>query len=294
MATLRETRTRISSVRNISKITQAMRMVAAAKLRRAEESIRSARPFARQLEKILFNIAKGETDFVHPFLEKRTSVNSVLLIVISSDRGLCGAFNANLMRLVGTRSALLRKDKPNVDISVVTVGKRAINSMRRTKEKILAEFPDVFNKLDYSVAVELSHIAVNAFTTGHADRIEIIHNEFVSIIRQEVKVLQLLPIEPAVVKSETTKEANIDYIFEPTRALLDAILPLYLNAQVWRTLLDSNAAEHGARMMAMDNATTNARDLIKALQLMYNRERQAAITKEMLEIVGGAEALSST
>ncbi len=271
-----------------------MRMVAAAKLRRAEEAIRSARPFARQLEKILFNIAKAETDFVHPFLEKRASVNSVLLIVISSDRGLCGAFNANLMRVVGTRNVLLRKDNPNVDISVVTVGKRAINSMRRTKEKILAEFPDVFSKLDYSVAVELSHIAVNAFTAGRADRIEIIHNEFVSIIRQEVKVLQLLPIEPTVVKSEATKEANIDYIFEPTRALLDAILPLYLNSQVWRTLLDSNAAEHGARMMAMDNATTNARDLIKALQLMYNRERQAAITKEMLEIVGGAEALSST
>lgn len=269
-------------------------MVAAAKLRRAEEAIKSARPFTRQLEKILFNIAKAETDFVHPFLEKRSSINSVLLIVISSDRGLCGAFNANLMRAVGMRIALLRKDNPNVAVSVVTVGKRSINSMRRTQEKILAEYPDVFAKLDYSVAVELADIAANAFMAGRADRVEIIHNEFVSIIRQEVKVLQLLPIEPTVVMSNAAIEANIDYIFEPTRELLDAILPLYLKSQVWRTMLDSSAAEHGARMMAMDNATTNARDLIKSLQLMYNRERQAAITKEMLEIVGGAEALSGT
>ena len=292
MATLRETRTRITSVRNTSKITQAMRMVAAAKLRRAEEAMRSARPYATQLQKILRNLAAAESDFVHPLFEERKTISSVLLIIVSSDRGLCGAFNTNLLRTATHRIALLRKENPDVKVTVIPVGRRAVGSLKRAKESILAEFPDVFLKLEYPTATTLTEIATDNFLSGKSDRVEVIHNEYVSVIRQEVKVLQLLPIVPTAMQDAEKSTQRVDYIFEPSRAFLDAILPQYLNAQVWRTLLDSNAAEQASRMMAMENATKNARDLITSLQLMYNRVRQATITKEMLEIVGGAEALS--
>lgn len=294
MATLRETRTRITSVRNTSKITQAMRMVAAAKLRRAHDAITSARPFAQQLQKILGNLAAAETDFVHPFFESRAEVRSVLVIAVSSDRGLCGAFNTNLLRATTLRLAALKKQHPDAAITIIPVGRRAVSALRKRSEEIVREYPDIFLKLDFSTAKDIAEYSADAFLGGRADRVEIIYNEFVSVIRQEQKVLQLLPIAPSIGEEAQKATTVVDYIFEPTRAdILDQLLPIYLNMQVWRTLLESNAAEQAARMMAMENATSNAKDLINSLQLIYNRERQAAITKEMLEIVGGAEALSN-
>lgn len=290
MATLKETRTRIVSIRNTSKITQAMRMVAAAKLRRAQDAITAARPYANQLQKILSNLASAETDFVHPYFESREQVRSVMLIVVTSDRGLCGGFNANILRAAREKMEQLRKDIPGVKIQLVPVGRRAVSSFK-TSTDILRTYPDIFTGLQFSTALEIAMMSSDRFLAGEVDRIEVLYSEFVSVIRQDVKTMQLLPIPKA---AEATKSSsNTEYIFEPSRAeILEALLPQYLNMQVWRSLLDSNAAEQAARMMAMENATNNARDLISSLQLIYNRERQAAITKEMLEIVGGAEALS--
>lgn len=292
MATLKETRTRIVSIRNTSKITQAMRMVAAAKLRRAQDAITAARPYANQLQKILSNLATAETDFVHPYFESREVLQSVMLIVVTSDRGLCGGFNTNILRAARERMEQLRHDFPGVKIQLVPVGRRAVGAFK-TSSDVVRSFPDVFTGLNFSTALNISTMASDAFLTGTVDRVEVIHSEFVSVIRQDVNTMQLLPIAPSTDSSEKVTGSATDYIFEPTRAeILDALLPQYLNMQVWRSLLDSNAAEQAARMMAMENATNNARDLISSLQLIYNRERQAAITKEMLEIVGGAEALS--
>ncbi len=269
-------------------------MVAAAKLRRAQDAITAARPYANQLQKILSNLAKAESDFVHPYFESRERTNSIVLIVVSSDRGLCGAFNTNLLRSATNRIEELKKQNPEIKIGVVPVGRRAVSSLSKQSHEILEKYSDVFLKLDFNTAVQISEQASDAFLAGRVDRVEVIYNEFVSVIRQEVRTMQLLPIAPTAAETTSDKETAIDYIFEPTRAdILDVLLPQYLNLQVWKALLDSNAAEQAARMMAMENATTNARDLITSLQLIYNRERQAAITKEMLEIVGGAEALSA-
>jgi F-type H+-transporting ATPase subunit gamma len=292
MATLRETRDRIVSVRNTSKITQAMSMVATAKLRRAQDAITAARPFANQVQKILGNLSSADSDFVHPFFETRKDVNNIAIIAITADRGLCGAFNANVLRSLSTRIAELRAIHPKATIHIIPVGKRAVGAVRKGKDSILREFSDVFFKLDYSTAVEIADLVADGFLGMQIDHVEILGNQFVNVMRQVVRTTQLLPIPAST--SDTTKSASTDYIYEPSRGeILDTLLPMYVKLQVWTALLDSNAAEHAARRMAMENATTNARDLMRTLQLLYNRERQAAITKEMLEIVGGAEALAS-
>lgn len=292
MATLRETRDRIVSVRNTSKITQAMSMVATAKLRRAQDAITAARPFANQVQKILGNLSSADSEFVHPFFEVRKDVNNIAIIPITADRGLCGAFNANVLRALTTRIAELRSTYPKATIHIIPVGKRAVNAVRKEKDAILKEFSDIFFKLDYSTAVEIADLVSDGFLGMQIDHVEILGNQFVNVMRQVVRTTQLLPIVAA--SSEGSSNSSIDYIYEPSRGeILDTLLPMYVKLQIWTSLLDSNAAEHAARRMAMENATTNARDLMRSLQLLYNRERQAAITKEMLEIVGGAEALAS-
>jgi len=292
MATLRETRDRITSVKNTSKITQAMSMVATAKLRRAQDAITAARPFANQVQKILSNLSSADADYVHPFFEQRKVVSNVAIIAISSDRGLCGAFNTNMLRVVSTRIAELKAQYPQAKIHLIPVGKRSVASARKGKDPIAREFSDVFGKLDYSTAIDIADLSTDYFLSGQFDQVEIIGNQFVNVMRQEVRTTRLLPIIPS--QENASKSASADYIYEPSQSeILSTLLPMYIKLQVWTSLLDSNAAENAARRMAMENATTNARELITALQLVYNRERQAAITTEMLEIVGGAEALAS-
>lgn len=293
MATLRETRNRIVSVKNTSKITQAMSMVATAKLRRAQDAIVAARPFAKQVQKILANLSMADSEFVHPYFETRKDVRSVALVVVTADRGLCGAFNTNVLRAMTNRIKALKASNPDVVINVIPVGKRSVNASRKGKEAVVREFNDVFFKLEYNTAVDIAELVSDGFLAGTYDHVELMYNEFVTVMRQEVRTMQLLPIVSDTSSDKGSR--SIEYIYEPTRAeILDTLLPMYIKLQVWRSLLDSNAAEHAARRMAMENATTNARDLIKSLNLIYNRERQAAITKEMLEIVGGAEALASS
>jgi F-type H+-transporting ATPase subunit gamma len=270
-----------------------MKMVAAAKLRRAQDAIMAARPYAQKLQEILGNLSVAEGDYAHPLFQQRKEVLNIAVIVVSADRGLAGSFNANLLK-----AATIHVDKtlpakyPGAKITVIPMGRRSVAYFKKRSNVIHQEFPDIFGKLKFTTAQEVAKIAVEGFIAEQFDKVEIIVNEFKSMIRQEVAIRAVLPVEQTTADPNATQHST-DYIFEPSREdMLEVLLPRYLDMQIWRGLLESNAAEQAARMMAMENATTNAKDLIKNLQLIYNKERQAAITKEMLEIVGGAEALN--
>jgi F-type H+-transporting ATPase subunit gamma len=302
MATLREIKRRIVGVRSTAKITQAMKMVAAAKLRRAQDSIIAARPYSRALEALLKDLLTNvdPESIQSPLLFGRPVAPAnehVLLIVITSDRGLAGAFNAGLIRFAEARIRETYGDHMRTDrLSLITVGRRGTDYFVKREYNILEKFVGVFTKLDFETARELRRTAVDAFSRGDFDRVEIIYNEFKSVITQKPSAEKLLPI------LETNKDDHggtasyhpaKDYIYEPSPAhLLEGLTPKHLETMLWKALLESNAAEQGARMTAMDSATKNAKDLVSSLQLQYNKARQAAITKEILEIVGGAEALA--
>ena len=298
MATLRSIQRRIGAVQNTAKITSAMRMISAAQLKRAQNNIESARPYVLKLAEVLGNLVEtvGE-NYNHPLIEKRKEVNAVAIITIASDRGLCGSFNNNLFRQ--TQNYVdneLLKENPKMNIYYSVVGKRTVQFFKRQSVNLIGEYSGIFSNLDFSIAKEIVNIAKTAFFEGKVDRVMVSFNEFKNVIVQRPKMIQLLPIESTVdekTKKLSEKEKfNLDYIFEPDqKEILDELLPKHIEIQLWRTLLESFAAEQAARMMAMENATNNAYDLIKHLELVYNKARQAAITKEMLEIVSGAEAL---
>ncbi|MFM7543026.1 MAG: ATP synthase F1 subunit gamma [Ignavibacteria bacterium] len=292
MATLRDIRNRITAVKNTAKITSAMRMVAAAKLRRAQEAILSTRPYTDKFSEVLSNLAgSASEDYYHPLLRKPDTFKHIVVIIISSDRGLCGSFNTNVLRLASQYiDQTIPAEFPQAKVSVVSVGRRSTQFFAKRTQPVLAAFPDIFAQLQFSTAAEIAGIVANGFINEEFDRVMIFNNEFKSIIKQETTVRQLLPVESVKQESSVIN----DYIFEPSRGdIMDAILPKFVNILVWKGLLESNAAEQAARMMAMESATTNARDLIRSLQLSYNKARQASITTEMLEIVGGAEALKA-
>lgn len=291
MATLREIRGRIVSVRNITKITSAMKMVSAAKMRRATDAITAARPYAEKLESMLKLLSSTTEDLVSPLFEKRDEIRTILLIVVAADRGLCGSFNSNVIRITQNHVAALQKQHPKAKIKLLLVGRRVTDFFIKRSLEVVDSFPGVFQKLEFATAQQVARIAVDGFVAEEFDKVQIIGNIFKSIVKQEVCISDFLPILP----EENSKKSNrqsVDYIYEPSQEeVLSALLPKHLNMQIWKTLLDSNAAEQAARMMAMDNATTNAKKVLNELQLTYNKARQAAITTEILEIVGGAEAL---
>ncbi len=293
MATLRDIRQRITTVQNTSKITSAMKMVATAKLRRAQDAILSARPYATKLSEILSNLALAEEEFAHPFFQERKDVTSIAFLVITSDRGLCGSFNTTILRSAVSYIAELKEKYPTAKLSLVLVGKKSIAQLSKTEDFVQEQFPDVFGKLQFSTAYSIASLLSEGFLNYDYDLVTMIYSEFKSLIKQVPTIQQLLPIVPeTTANTSNKKKKTVDYIYEPNREeILDTLLPKYLNMQVWKGLLESNAAEQAARMMAMDAATNNANDLIKILKLSYNKARQAAITTEMLEIVGGAEAL---
>lgn len=288
MATLRDIRRRIQAVRNTAKITAAMRMVSAAKLRRAQEAIWAARPYARKLTEILWHLSSTAQDFVHPFFQVRPQLRRVALVVVTADRGLCGSFNNNVLRAAVQRITELKHSHPGLTVEIVAVGRRGLAFFqKRSQEPIAHAIPNAFSPLRYETAQQLAHTLMDAYVLGHYDRVEVFYNEFRSVLRQEVRHEILLPIVPPA-----AEQPHREYIYEPSQTeLLNALLPLSVQTQLWRIMLDSHTAEHAARMIAMENATTNARELIRYLQLQYNKERQAAITKEMVEITSGAEAL---
>jgi F-type H+-transporting ATPase subunit gamma len=296
MANLKEIRNRIQGVKNTAKITSAMKMVSAAKLKRAQDAIESARPYVLKLNDVLGNLVEnvGES-YDNPLSQKRDEVNNVAVIVVTSDRGLCGSFNTNLIKESWAFvSETVKQNHPNAKIDIVACGKKAVGFYKKQSDfEVIANYPDIFAKLEFDTAKKIVDEVKETYISGNYDRVFVLVNEFVNVVTQVPKRHQLLPIETS---SEENEESNFvtDYIFEPSQnEILDELLPKILNISMWRYLLESNAAEHASRMMAMDNATNNAKDLVEQLNLTYNKERQAAITTEMLEIVGGANALEN-
>ncbi len=288
MPSLRDIRRRIGSVKSTQQITKAMKMVAAAKLRRAQDAITRARPYAVLLEKSLNRVASraaSDEGAAHPLLASRP-VKKVELVVVTSDRGLAGGFNSNIVRRA--QRFLVENADRYGEISVSTIGRKGRDSLRARKVAIRKDYTGVHARLSFEKAHEIAGELSARFLSGEVDAVFLLFNEFKSAISQVVTLKQFLPVETAA--AETT--ASVDFLYEPGRdQLLADIVPRHLDVQVWRALLDSAASEHGARMTAMEAATKNASEMIAALSLQYNRARQAYITKELSEIVSGAESL---
>jgi F-type H+-transporting ATPase subunit gamma len=262
-----------------------MKMVSAAKLRRAQEAMFAARPYARKMMEVLNSMASRATPDAHPLLQERGH-EKVLLVVITADKGLCGAFNANIIR-TATRFIL---DRGDGGMELALVGRKARDFFRRRAVKVRSERVGAFQALRYQTARELARELMEAFTSGEADQVFLVYNEFKSVIQQRLVIDRLLPIERHALRPQ---EPSLDYLYEPEPAgIFATILPKHVEVQVWKALLESNAAEHGARMTSMDAATNNASEMIDRLTLYMNKVRQAAITKEIIEVVSGAGAPS--
>ncbi len=285
MPALIDIRRRIRSVKSTQQITKAMKMVSAAKLRRAQEAMFAARPYARKMTEVLNSMASRATPDAHPLLEERGH-QKVLLVVITADKGLCGAFNANIIR---TATRFLA-DRGDGDVTLALVGRKARDFFRRRAVKVRSERVGVFQALRYETARELGRELMEAFTRGEADQVFLVYNEFKSVIQQRLVVDRLLPVERHAI---SPRDPALDYLYEPEPAgIFATILPKHVEVQVWKALLESQAAEHGARMTSMDAATNNASEMIDRLTLYMNKVRQAAITKEIIEVVSGAGAPS--
>jgi len=293
MASLKEVRGRIVSVQSTQQITKAMKMVAAAKLRRAQDNILRMRPYAQRLNGILANLTGLTGGEVASEYAIQRDVRRVLVIAITSDRGLAGAFNSNVFKGV---NALLREryamQAAAGNVTIMAIGRKAQDYFGRRAMPTLGDYSQVFAKLSFDTVREAAEQAMDAFRAGDFDEVVMVYNEFKNVATQVVRAEQLLPLVPAEVPANAT--SNAEYIFEPSKEeIMQTLIPQSLKVQLYKAVLESNASEHGARMTAMDKATDNAGELLKELKLTYNRTRQAAITTEILEIVGGAEALAA-
>ncbi|MEK7713251.1 MAG: ATP synthase F1 subunit gamma [Deltaproteobacteria bacterium] len=286
MANLRDIKKRIKSVKNTQQITKAMKMVSAAKLRRAEETVKQARPYANKMLGVLSSLALRADSSAHPLLARR-EVKKIAVIVITSDRGLCGAFNSGIIKKA---DSFLRLNKMNYEsIGLTVVGRKATDHYKRNGGQINKEHTNILYGFGYHTAAGIAGDIINAYTNEEVDEVYLLYNEYKSALVQEATMERLLPITPL---EGETEMSVVDYIYEPNKdSILEEILPKHVEIQVYRALLESIASEHGARMAAMDSATRNAKDMIGRLTLYYNRARQATITKELVEIVSGAEAL---
>ncbi len=285
MPSTRDLTRRIRSVKGTQQITKAMKMVAAAKLRRAQEAVTNARPYADTLSKVLANVA-ARTEESHPLLERRSSGRS-WLVVISSDKGLCGSFNANMLRQIEKK--IKAGEWP--DVELIAIGRKASDYFRVRDFPVAHEERETMNQLSAADGPRLGAMFMKAFSSGQVDEVWIAYNKFVSVLRQEITIEQLLPIQPPEA-DPNAEDSGTDYLYEPDAGgLLAALLPAYVETEIQRVLYDSAAAEQASRMTSMGAATKNAGEMIDALTMLYNRTRQAAITKELIEIVSGAQAL---
>ncbi|MCF8254384.1 MAG: ATP synthase F1 subunit gamma [Bacteroidia bacterium] len=289
MANLKEVRIRITSVNSTQQITKAMKLVSATKLRRAQNAIVQMRPYAQKLNGILANLSDSmDVDSLKVYFNQRP-INKVLLVVITSDRGLCGGFNANVIKLA---TRLMKEDFAGKEVTILPVGKKAFEFFTRANASIIPDFKDTFQQLNAENGFSIGEYVLNQFKAGKFDKVELVYNQFKNAATQILVNEPFLPIAKQNMDANASKN---DYIFEPGKAeILETLIPRILKTQVYKGLLDSFASEHGARMIAMDKATDNAGELIKALKLEYNRARQSAITTEISEIVGGAAALSGS
>lgn len=287
---LKEVRNRIKSVQSTQQITKAMKMVSAAKLRRAQDAIIQMRPYAQKLQEMLSNIVSSSESGAQMALAAERPAEKVLMIVISSDRGLAGAFNANVVKLV--KSTIAEKyaaQHRNGNLTIWNIGKKAYENLSKANFKTDATYKDIFLSLSFEKVQEAAVAATQAFLNKEFDIIEIVYSQFKNAATQRFVVERFLPI-PRVEKKEGTAQA--DFIFDPDKTqLVTELMPKILNTQLFKAVLDSNASEHGARMTAMDKASENANEMLRNLKISYNRARQAAITTELTEIVSGAAAL---
>ena len=307
MANLREIRNRIDSVENTKQVTRAMKMVAAAKLRRAQERIFQTRPYAYKVGELISHLKSELDPTAHPFFQAPEEAEGTLVIVVTADRGLCGAFNSNV---INTAEDLIETEYPGThrqdELFLLCVGEKGHRHFQKRDHRLVGDYQGVFDGLSFDVARQIIQDAAEGFERGIWGEVKLVYNEFKNTIVQNQIVEPLLPIPEERFETPAMKEEAdlfdlpqngqaVDYLFEPdARGLLDELVPRYLYYQMWRALLESNAAEQGARMVAMDNATSNAEELIEDLTLEYNRARQNAITMELLDIASGAEALSDS
>lgn len=291
MASLKEVKSRIGSVTSTQQITKAMKMVAAAKLRKSQERITQMRPFAQKINTILQNLSASGSD-QDAWYAKQREVNKVLIVVVTSDRGLCGSFNSNVIKntiRVIQENYPTQADKKNV--TILSIGKKGLEFFTKRGFNVISDYSTLFQSLSFDKVSACSEFIMNAFRKGEYDRVDVVYNQFKNVATQILMVEQFLPVKP---QASTKKGPDIDYIFQPNQEeILSGLVPKSLKVQLYKAVLDSNASENGARMTAMDKASENAGELLKELKLTYNRTRQAAITKEILEIVGGAEALKA-
>jgi F-type H+-transporting ATPase subunit gamma len=283
MANLLDIRRRIRSVKNTQQITRAMKTVSAAKLRRAQDRVFAARPYAEQLKTVLANLSARVENLEHPLLTVRPE-EKILMVVVTADRGLCGAFNSNVTRTAYT----FMKNRRDREIQTIAVGKKSRDFFRRQGETILEEHLGIFSNLDFSHARAIGNRIVQLYSAAAFDAVYLVYNEFRSVIQQRLVVEPVLPMSAG---DFAGGESQVDYIYEqPPQEIFNRMLPQYVDVQVHRALLESAAAEHGARMAAMDTASRNASEMIDTLTLNMNRIRQAAITREIIEVVSGASA----
>lgn len=286
-AGVREYKRRIRSVKNTQQITKAMEMVAAAKLRRAQENAEAARPYTETLQDTLSRLAGVAYDITHPLLEKREEVRKVGYVIITSDKGLCGAYNTNIIRAANNA---MEEDTRDVSTSIIAVGRKGRDFYRKRGE-VDAEFINLGDNVSYADAREIGQYVINAYENEELDEVYVVYSHFINVLRQVPTVIKILPIEPPATE-EKTEEHYVDYIYEPSaEAILLSLLPRYIGSQIYHAMLEGKASELGARMTAMGNATENAGEIIESLTMEMNKVRQAAITDEILDIVGGAEAL---
>lgn len=294
MASLKEVRNRIVSVNSTQQITKAMKMVAAAKLRRAQDNILQMRPYAQKLGQMLSTVSAGSETSVDSPLKVVRAVDKVLIVVVTSDRGLCGAFNTNIIKatlqLINEKYSV-QASKGNVEI--FAIGKKGAEAFTRRGYVVNTTYTDLFSRLKFVNVKEAAETIMKDFSEGRYDAVDLVYNEFKNVATQIIHADPYLPIV-ADATAQKAKASEVNYIFEPNEEeILSELIPKSLKITLYRAVLESNASEQGARMTAMDKATDNAQELLKALKLVYNRTRQAAITTEILEIVGGAEALKS-
>ena len=289
MANLKEVKERINSVVSTQQITKAMKMVSASKLRRAQDKIIQMRPYSQKLTAILNNVsAASEANADLIYAEKR-EVKNILIIPVTSDKGLCGAFNTNIVK---ASMVTINTQFAGENVTVMPIGKKAFEAYKKRNFPMISQYSTLFQDLSFTNATDAAERAMDGFVKGEFDQVYLVYNEFKNVATQIVRAEQFLPMESIVDEKAPVKTAEVDYLLEPTREyIIEELVPTSLKIQFYKALLESNASEHGARMTAMDKATENAGELLKELRLMYNRSRQAAITNEILEIVAGAEAL---
>ena len=282
MANLKDIRDRIKSVKSIQKVTKAMKMVAAAKMRKAQDRMEQARPYTNSLDEIIHHILPDVDRDMLPLLDER-EIKRKAYVVVCADRGLAGAFNTNLLKVA--QAEIDQFGKENVDI--FCIGKKARDHFTYRNYNIIESHIDFWAEMEFENAMMISRSVIDHFTNGTVDEIHVVYNYFVNVAQQEIKSETLLPLT-----YDSSEDEVVDRLYEPSKeSLVNTLIPRHLNVQMWKYLLESYASEQAARMLSMENATSNAQDMIKDLTLQFNKARQAAITTEMLEIVGGAEAL---